>query len=172
MLSRDIRKNTKVAAEIAFSVAKEHNELDVFYVNTYAGMALMKEAFTEALKKSGIPPLTPPASGRGTDAELPPPASGRGTDVELPPSASGRGTNIEDKDTEEEEDDDEDNYSWGDDDDEEDDEDEEEPEDEEPDHGRACFRIFLSMMFRSERGTRHGFGETSRTEAPKSITRS
>ncbi len=59
VLSRDIRKNTKIAAEIAFSVAKEHNELDVFYVNTYAGVALMKEAFTEALKKSGMTPLPP-----------------------------------------------------------------------------------------------------------------
>jgi hypothetical protein len=95
VLSRDIRKNTKIAAEIAFSIAKEHNELDVFYVNTYAGVALMKEAFTEALKKSGIPPLPPPASGRGTDEKLPPPASGRGTDAELPPPASGRGTDME-----------------------------------------------------------------------------
>jgi hypothetical protein len=95
VLSRDIRKNTRIAAEIAFSIAKDHNELDVFYVNTYAGVALMKEAFTEALKKSGLPHLPPPASGMGTDAKA---------------------EEAEEADAQEEEEDDEGDYGWDDDD--------------------------------------------------------
>ncbi|MFI5201304.1 MAG: hypothetical protein ACHQNE_02840 [Candidatus Kapaibacterium sp.] len=71
VLSRDVRKNARIAAEMAFQLAKERPQDDVLYVNTYAGVALMKEAFSKALEKSGLPthpPLTPPASGRGMDS--------------------------------------------------------------------------------------------------------
>jgi hypothetical protein len=73
VLSRDVRKNSRIGAEIAFAIAKERPEDDVMYVNTYAGVALMKEAFSKAMEKSGMathPPLTPPASGRGIDFSL------------------------------------------------------------------------------------------------------
>ena len=59
VLSRDIRKNVKIGANIAFNVARENPDLDVWYVNTYAGIAMMKEAFTTALTQSGMPVPTP-----------------------------------------------------------------------------------------------------------------
>ncbi|HEY3874949.1 MAG TPA: hypothetical protein VGM92_05700, partial [Candidatus Kapabacteria bacterium] len=64
VLSRDVRKNSRIAAEMALAIAKENADHDVFYVNTYAGMALMKEAFSKALDKSGMAPLQPPPSPR------------------------------------------------------------------------------------------------------------
>lgn len=54
VLSRDVRKNSRIGAEIAFQIAKERPQDDVLYVNTYAGVALMKEAFSKALAKSGM----------------------------------------------------------------------------------------------------------------------
>src|SRR5665213_3955268 len=75
VLSRDVRKNTRIAAEIAFQLAKERPQDDVLYVNTYAGVALMKEAFSKALEKSGMPttPQPPPIPLRsiGGGASIP-----------------------------------------------------------------------------------------------------
>ncbi len=60
VLSRDIRKNVKIGANIAFNVARENPDLDVWYVNTYAGIAMLKESFTKALERSGMPvPIAP-----------------------------------------------------------------------------------------------------------------
>ncbi len=67
VLSRDVRKNTRIAAEIAFQIAKERPQDDVLYVNTYAGVALMKEAFSKALEKSGMP-FVGSATTEGTTA--------------------------------------------------------------------------------------------------------
>ncbi len=55
VLSRDIRKNVNIGANIAFNIARENPDLDVWYVNTYAGIAMMKEAFAKALEGSGMP---------------------------------------------------------------------------------------------------------------------
>jgi len=102
VLSRDVRKNSRIGAEIAFAIAKERPEDDVMYVNTYAGVALMKEAFSKALEKSGMtthPPLTPPASGRGIEDQ----ASGgdaRPTRKEAPPPKEGGGWGVVQEDEE------------------------------------------------------------------------
>ena len=112
VLSRDVRKNAKIAAEMAFAIAKEHTDYDVFYVNTYAGVTLMKEAFTKALEKSGIqPPPDPRLEKAGEIIE----------------------ESLEKEEEIDDEEDDED-YDWDDEDDDEEDEDEE-PDDEEPEHG-------------------------------------
>ncbi len=54
VLSRDIRKNARIAAQMSFAIARENPDLDVWYVNTYAGVALLKEAFAKELEKSGM----------------------------------------------------------------------------------------------------------------------
>src|ERR1035437_4274448 len=55
VLSRDVRANVRIGAEMALSIARENPQRDVWYVNTYAGIALMKDAFREALTNAAMP---------------------------------------------------------------------------------------------------------------------
>lgn len=85
VLSRDVRKNARIAAQMSFAIARENPDLDVWYVNTYAGVAMLKEAFAKELQKSGMPlpepkpdplplPEAPPPVEATTVEEMPPPA--------------------------------------------------------------------------------------------------
>jgi len=77
VLSRDVRKNARIAAQMSFAIARENPDLDVWYVNTYAGVALMKEAFAKELEKSGMPLPEPrlPMDDRSSAEPLPEPAT-------------------------------------------------------------------------------------------------
>jgi hypothetical protein len=49
VMSRNVRKNTRLAAEVAVGIAKNEGSRDVWYINTYAGVNLLKESFEQAL---------------------------------------------------------------------------------------------------------------------------
>ena len=55
VLSREVRKNARIAAEMALAIAREDERKDVWYINTYAGINLLKEAFSDAMSKANIP---------------------------------------------------------------------------------------------------------------------
>jgi len=59
VLSRDVRKNTWLAAELAFRIAREKPAQDVWYINTYASVGLLKESFAKLFATAGIEPPTP-----------------------------------------------------------------------------------------------------------------
>src|SRR5437879_9688483 len=50
VLSRNLRKNTRLAAEIAADIAMYQQDRDVWYLNTYAGVGLLQESFADALE--------------------------------------------------------------------------------------------------------------------------
>ncbi len=59
VLSRDVRANVRIGAQMALTIARENPERDVWYINTYAGVALMKDAFREALTNARMPEPAP-----------------------------------------------------------------------------------------------------------------
>ncbi|MDP4199913.1 MAG: hypothetical protein Q8902_10130, partial [Bacteroidota bacterium] len=70
ILSRDVRANVRIGAEMALTIARENPQRDVWYVNTYAGIALMKDAFREALANASMPEPAPDyTTGPKPDAE-------------------------------------------------------------------------------------------------------
>ena len=86
VLSRDVRANVKIAADIAVAIAKKNPDRPVWYVNTFAGIDLMQDAMERARINSGLspivvnpvidgvpehPPLTPPAAAGGESGLLP-----------------------------------------------------------------------------------------------------
>ena len=48
VLSRDIRENSHIAAEIAVDIARKHAGRDVWYLNTYSGEELLESSFNRA----------------------------------------------------------------------------------------------------------------------------
>ena len=63
VLSREVRKNARIAAEMALAIAREDEKKDVWYINTYAGINLLKEAFSAVMSKANIPVPEPEERG-------------------------------------------------------------------------------------------------------------
>jgi hypothetical protein len=59
VLSRDVRRNTFMAAEMAFNAARGDLSKDVWYVNTYAGVNFLKDCFRRLFDSAGIAPPPP-----------------------------------------------------------------------------------------------------------------
>ncbi len=73
VLSRDVRRNTFMAAEVAFHAAHGDLTKDVWYVNTYAGVNFLKECFRKLFDAAGmeLPPPPPPVIVPDEEPELP-----------------------------------------------------------------------------------------------------
>ncbi len=54
VLSRDVRRNTQLAAEVAIDIAADDPRMDVIYINTFAGLNLLKQSFAKAMENSGV----------------------------------------------------------------------------------------------------------------------
>ncbi len=54
VFSRDVRRNAYVAAELAMKVATSDKKIDVWYVNTYAGVNFLKAAFQKLFSEAGL----------------------------------------------------------------------------------------------------------------------
>src|ERR1041385_6252200 len=59
VLSREVKANVKIAADIAMTVAKRNPNRPVWYINTFAGVEMMQEAFEEARKNLSLPEFVP-----------------------------------------------------------------------------------------------------------------
>ncbi len=70
VLSRDVRANVRIGAQMVLTIARENPERDVWYINTYAGVALMKDAFREALENAAMPmPMPEPDTALEEEVE-------------------------------------------------------------------------------------------------------
>ncbi len=49
VLSRDVRKNTRLSADIAVAISQQAADRDVWYINTFAGVRLLQESFAHAM---------------------------------------------------------------------------------------------------------------------------
>jgi hypothetical protein len=54
VLSRDVRRNVEVAADLAFRMAHARPAEDVWYINTYASTSLLKELFQKVIAQARI----------------------------------------------------------------------------------------------------------------------
>jgi hypothetical protein len=73
VLSRDVRRNTFMAAELAFNAAHGDLTKDVWYVNTYAGVNFLKECFQKLFDTAGLELPSPPEEEEEPDEEPAPP---------------------------------------------------------------------------------------------------
>jgi hypothetical protein len=73
VLSRDVRRNTFMAAELAFNAAHGDLTKDVWYVNTYAGVNFLKECFRKLFDAAGLELPLPPEEDDEEEEEPAPP---------------------------------------------------------------------------------------------------